>query len=105
MPFHETCPTSPAPGAAGDQVFTTCPESTRTSVTLNFEGAPPENRYENVTPPAWSNANSDRDVALPGPGGPASDGPGAGDRWGLGCGAGRGMTVPGFGLAAWTLPA
>src|SRR4051794_7683493 len=100
MPFHDTCPVSPADGAAGDQVLTTAPVSTRTSVTFIFEGAPPEKRYENVTPPASSIAKSDRLVAVSTRGAPASVGPGAGERCGFGCGAGGGMIVIAFGETA-----
>src|SRR3954468_21754107 len=105
MPFHDTCPISPVGGAAGAHVLMARPVSPRTSVTVSFDGAPSEKRYEKVTPPAWSSANSDREVAVSSRGAPASAGPGAGDRGGLGWGAGGGMTVPGFGLAAWALPA
>src|SRR5436190_1223215 len=105
MPFHDTCPTSPAAGAAGDHVFTTAPESTRTSVTVTFDGAPPEKRNENVTPPAWSRAKSDRDVAVSSRGAPASVGPGAGERCGLGFGAGGGMILIDFALDPRAVPA
>src|SRR5436190_8292575 len=105
MPFHDTCPTSPAAGAAGDHVFTTAPESTRTSVTVSFDGAPPEKRNENVTPPASSRANSERLVAVSSCGAPASVGPGAGERCAFGCGAAGGMILRVFGLEPCAVPA
>src|SRR3954471_23448469 len=77
----------------------------RRSVTLTVVGTAPEKRYENVTPPAWSTANSERLVEVSTPGAPESTGPGAGESCAFGCGAGGGMIVTARGVFACMRPA